>query len=79
MNGTEAVRDDEGRFPPHQFHDRAHDGVLRAGIQGARRLIEKENRSILEKSAGDADALALPDAQVAASLSDRTAESTVCM
>ena len=75
MNRREAVGDDEGSAATHEFHDRFHDGVFRAGIESAGGLIQQKNRGVFEESAGDANPLALSHAQVAATLSDRAIES----
>ncbi len=75
MNGGQAVGNDQGRAPAHEFCDRLHDGMLGAWIQRAGGFIEKEDRSILEKCARDANALALSDTQMASPLPHGAAES----
>ena len=74
MNGREPVGNDEGRPALHEFEDGPHDGVFSAGIEGAGRLIEQEDRRIFQKRPGNADALALPDAQVATAFTDGAVE-----
>ena len=71
VNGGEPVRDDEGGAAVHQLFDRLHDRSLGRGIERRGRLVEQEDRRVLEKGARDPDALPLADAQMPAALADR--------
>ena len=48
--------------------DGAHHVVFRFRIQRARRLVQKDDRGVLRKHAGDLHALALPAGEVLAAL-----------
>ncbi len=71
VNGREAMRDDECGAAVHEFLDRLHDGSFGRGIERGGRFVEQQDRRVLQKSARNADALALADAQVAAAFADR--------
>ena len=74
MDGGEPMSDNESCAPAHELANRLHNRVFGARIESAGRFIQEKDRSILEKSSGDADALPLADAQVAAALAHRTGE-----
>src|SRR5215213_7389380 len=64
------VRDDERRAAAHQPRDRRLDEALGFRIERARRLIEEQDRRVLEKGAGERDALALAAGQAVAAVAD---------
>ena len=70
MNGREPVCHDERCSSPHQFFDRFHDRRLRRRIYGGGWFIEQKNRRIFQKRPGDANALALADAQAPATFAN---------
>ncbi len=70
VDGGDAVGDDEGGAAAHEFLEGLHDRGLGGGIEGAGRFVEDEDRGVLQKRAGDADALALADAEMAAAFAD---------
>src|SRR5262245_36510264 len=68
---TRPVRNDEGRSAAHQSFHGLHNPAFGFHIHRAGRLIEDENGSILEKRAGQRDALALAAGQSHASLAHK--------
>ena len=58
-HGREAVGDHERRPAHHQLVERVEDHGLGPRVDRRRRLVEDEDRRVLEERAGDADALAL--------------------
>ena len=71
MNGGEPMRHDESGSAVHQFLDRFHDGSFGGGIERGGRLVEQQDRRVLEKGARDPDALPLADAEMTAAFADR--------
>ena len=62
----EAVRDDEGGAAAHQARMAPLDEALGFRIERARRLVEEQDRRVLEEGAGERDALALAAGEPAA-------------
>ena len=62
----QAVGDDNGRPPFTQGVQRLLDRLLGLRIEGGRRLVEQDDRRILEKRSSDSDALAMGDFALAA-------------
>src|SRR5215207_4991125 len=58
-DGGEPVGDDERRAAPHEAIERLLHGALALGVEGGRRLVEEEDRRVLQDCTGDGDALAL--------------------
>src|SRR5262249_3317540 len=56
--------------PAYEPAQRVADPLLAVGIERRRRLVEQQDRRILEERAGDRDALALPARQLDAAVSD---------
>src|SRR5580700_758678 len=59
LYGGKPVRDDEGGAVAHQLRERRLDVPLGLRVERRRRLIEDQDRRILEQRPGDGDALAL--------------------
>ena len=57
--------------PMHQLGERLLDHELALGVQVRGRLVEDENRRILQEGAGDGDALALASGEAHAPLADQ--------
>src|SRR6516162_4845386 len=66
-----AVRDDEARATGDQPAERLDDRRFSPGIDSARRLVEDQDRCVLQKRARQRYALALAARQSEASLADR--------
>src|SRR5438132_2778692 len=73
-DGGEAMGDHEGGAAPHHLVERELDEPLGRRVEGTGRLVENEDRRILEQRPRDRQALALAAGQRAAALSDRGAE-----
>ena len=71
MDRRQPVRDHERRAAGHQPIQRLEDHRLRPRIDRRGRLVEDENRRVLQERPGDADALALAAGQPDAALADR--------
>src|SRR5690606_2376398 len=69
-DGREAVRDDDRRAVLHQPLERLLHGALAFRIERARRLVEQQDRRVLEERAGDRDALALAAREPHAALAE---------
>ena len=69
-HGREAVRDDERRAAGAQPAERGEHDLLGNGVEGGRRLVEDENRRVLDDRARDAQSLAFAAGQAAAGLGD---------
>ena len=69
-HGGQAVGDDEGGAACAQAVDRFLDARLGLDVERAGRLVEHQDRRVLEDGAGDRDALALAARQLAAALAD---------
>ena len=65
-----AVRDDEGRAANHEAIERIEDHGFGFGINRGCRLVEDEDRRILEKRARDGDALPFAAGKLRAALAD---------
>ncbi len=65
---TQAVRDHNHCASNDQMIERAHHFRLGLYIQGRRRLVEDQNRSIAQNGAGDGNALALATGEILALL-----------
>ncbi len=61
--GGQTVRDDNDGAPLHEVLERLLHGVLGAGIEVRRRLVEDQYRRIGQRGAGQRDELALPRRQ----------------
>src|SRR6185503_15910656 len=71
----QAVRDDERRPALHHLVERGLDLGLGRRVERARRLVEDEDRRILQQGARDGEALALAPGEEAAALADARGES----
>ena len=71
VNGRKSMGDDEGGAAVHQFFDRFHDRGFGRGIERGGRLVEQQDGRVFQKSARDADALSLADAEMSAAFADR--------
>jgi hypothetical protein len=69
-NGGQAVRDGERGAVGRQGVDGLLDGVLGAGVQGAGRLVEDEDRRVAQDRAGDGQALLLTAGEAVSALAD---------
>src|SRR6185437_1590662 len=58
-NGREAVRDGDHRLAAHQGAEALLDRRLDLAVEGGGRLVEHQDRRVLEDHASDGDALAL--------------------
>ena len=67
---SEAMRNDKSRAADHQVGKRFLDVHFGFGVEFGSRLIENQNRRILQDSAGDGDALALAAAQTRTAFAD---------
>ncbi len=65
------MRNDESGPAVHQLLDRLHDRRLSRGVECGSGFVEEEDRRVLEKGAGDSEALTLSDAQVSAAFANR--------
>src|ERR1700730_9009083 len=72
VNRGEPMRRDQRRTPTHQFLDRFHDRGFCRRIECRGRLIEKQDRRILQKRARDAEALPLTNAKMSTTLAHCT-------
>src|SRR5437667_10854080 len=72
VNRGEPMRRDQRRTPTHQFLDRFHDRRFCRRIERRGRLIEKQDRRILQKRARDAEALPLTNAEMSTALAHCT-------
>ena len=70
-HGRQAVGDDEGGAARHQRLERLLDARLRRRVERAGRLVEDQDRRVLEQRAGDGQALALAARQGRAALADQ--------
>ena len=70
-DGGEPVGDDERRAPLAQFGDCLLDVALGFRIERRGRLVEQDDRRVLDQRAGDRDALALAAGKLQAVLADR--------
>src|SRR5256885_17225086 len=70
LQRTQAMRNNERGAALHQALQSADDGLFRPSIDGTRWLVENEDGRVLEKSAGERDALALAARQAHATLTD---------
>ena len=66
----EAVGDHEGGAALHDLVERRLQLALGRGVERARRLVEDQDRRVLEERAGDRQALALAAGERAAALAD---------
>ena len=69
-DGRQAVGDGDHRLAGHQAVERLLDRRLDLRIERRGRLVEDEDRRILQEDAGDGDALALAAGQLDAALAD---------
>ena len=74
-NRGEPMRDHKTRPVRHQMFERFLDQALRRGIHACCRLIENQNRRILQKRARDREPLLLTHAQFHPALTDHAAQS----
>ena len=65
------VRDDERRAVHHQVRERLLHEQLRFGVERGGRLVEDQNRRVLQQRARDRDPLALAAREPLAALADR--------
>src|SRR5260221_3226374 len=68
--GAEPMGDHEGRPPRHQTLDTVDDERFGFAVDGAGRLVEDEDRRILEKGARDGDPLPLAARQPGAAITN---------
>ena len=73
-DGRQPVRDGDHRLARHQPVEALLDRRLDLRIERARRLVEDEDRRVLEEDAGDGDALALAAGELRAALADMGVE-----
>ena len=71
LHGCEAVRNDDRRALRHELLERLLHEQLARGVERARRLVEQQDRRILENRARDRDALPLPARQPRAALAEK--------
>src|SRR5881628_3525503 len=64
------VSNDDGRSPMHQTIERLHQGILCFSIQSHGRLVQNEDRGILQKSASQRYPLALAPGEQPTMLAD---------
>src|SRR5215467_575529 len=69
-DGMQAVRDHDRRSPLTEVLDRALNLPLGFGIERSRRLVEQDDRRVLEQGACNGDALALAAGELQAVLAD---------
>ena len=69
-DGGQPVRDDERRAVAHQVLQRFLDQQLRFGVERRRRLVQDQDRRVLQQRARNRQALALPARQLLAALAD---------
>ena len=69
-DGRQAVGDGDHRAPFHQGVERLLDRRLDLGVERAGRLVEDQDRRVLEDQPGDRDALALAAGELHAALAD---------
>ena len=65
------MRDDDGRAPLHQRRQRLLDQPLGLGVERTGRLVEQQDRRVLQDGARNRDALALAAGELVAALADR--------
>ena len=70
LDGGKPVGDDNGRAVFHQIVKCLLDELFGLGVEGGSRFVENHDGGILEDGAGDAEALALPAAELAATVAD---------
>src|SRR5438132_1762898 len=64
------MRDQDDRAAAHQPRDRVDDRRFRLGVDGARWLVEDEDRAVREECARDGDPLTLPSRKLDPTLAD---------
>src|SRR6266568_7650018 len=69
-DGGKPMRDDQRRTPAHQNLERRLDLALRFGIECRCRLVEQQDRRVLQHRAGDGETLALSARELDAVLAD---------
>ena len=74
-DGRQPVRDDERRAVPHQVGERILHQQLRLGVERRGRLVENQDRRVLQQRARDREPLPLPARQPLAALADRASRS----
>ena len=74
LDRRQPVRDDDRRAPAHQLFERRLDQPLRLGVERRGRLVEDQDRRVLEDRARDRDALPLAARQPDAALADDRGE-----
>ena len=70
-DGREPVSDDDDRLALHHFFERLLDRLLGDRVQARGRLVQNENRRILQHHARNRDPLALPARKLHAALTDQ--------
>ena len=70
FDGGQAVRDDQRGAVLHQPGQRLLDETLRFRVERARRLVEKQDRRILQDRTGDGNSLALAAGELLAALAE---------
>src|SRR5262249_14979831 len=73
-HGGEPMRDRDQGAPVHQLAQRIADRLLAIGVERRGRLVEQQDRRVLEEGAGDGDALALPARELDAAVADEGVE-----
>ena len=68
------VRDGDDGAAVHEAAERFADQLLRFAVERGGRLVEQQQRGVLQEGAGDGDALALPARQADAAISDQRVE-----
>src|SRR5262245_50798963 len=72
--GRKAMGDGEHGAARHEVSERFAHLFFRIRIERARRLVEQQDRGVLEKGARDGDTLALPAGKLRAAISDHSIE-----
>ncbi len=70
-HGGQSVRDDQGRAPLHQVGERLLDLALGALVEVRGRLVENQDRGVLQQRPRDGDTLPLPPGQPEAALPEQ--------
>ena len=74
-DGRQPVSDNHRGAPSQQLRKRLEDQRFGLGVEAGRRLVEQQDRRVLEQRAGDRDALPLPAGEGHAALADRRSRS----
>ena len=69
-NGRHPMGDHDSRPAGREIRQRLYEQLLRLGVEGTRRLVENQDRSVSENCSGDRDPLTLTTGEVGAALAD---------